>query len=614
MAAGLLWLISGPPAQAARIEYLYINASEGSASGGHVALKIDDDVFHFQHIAPGLLRLTRDDADDFRLQYSGRENRTIRFHRIDVSDDFRNRLRDRLKRILLIETEQFDRLNALLEDRRLLEILLGQRHETVAVKGVGLFLPEGWQYVPISFNPSMQIPPNPPFAKEGNQNKNCCHSVAHLAQRLTAQFGADFFDVKARELYQQLQNLRPDRDDKPIALAEDRFQPADYSFAEQYTNHLAALAALQVLAQGLSLREGILLQPRSAMFRLSDAEKEHLLAYRTQLETQLSALPQGSLADWGNTLLVGMARLMALDQSIQSGYWAVLNLIETPDSVDETANGEAPAYLYRLAQTRFQQSRAEWTAAAFDEWSYLHMEQAANQLFASEQALSQGKRPLLRLRATPSRVAQVQPIPIGTPNEWQAALDRLDRYTQTYTDALNKLYAYDVLSRNCVSEIFRVVDAVNQATKLKYSSEVAIPFIAFETVAQQWSVTATDSWPAYRQRRIEQAKTHENPLLVDLRESNVLSSQIYDWHGGDAAFVFFTDDVVWARPVAGGFNLAAGITQLAAGLFSWPWDHGANLYQGAKGAFVSLPELLFFNIRKGSFPGLQSLDRVSSTE
>ena len=91
---------------------------------------------------------------------------------------------------------------------------------------------------------------------------------------------------------------------------------------------------------------------------------------------------------------------------------------------------------------------------------------------------------------------------------------------------------------------------------------------------------------------------------MSLRESNVFSSSIYRWHDEDPAFIFFTDDLLWARPLAGGFNLAAGVAQAVTGLIALPWDQGENLRLGMKGLLLSLPELFFFNIRKGSFPEL----------
>jgi hypothetical protein len=94
----------------------------------------------------------------------------------------------------------------------------------------------------------------------------------------------------------------------------------------------------------------------------------------------------------------------------------------------------------------------------------------------------------------------------------------------------------------------------------------------------------------------------QGPLQVFLRESNTLTSTLYRKGNGDSAFLFFTDDVVATRPVFGALNLLTGLGMAAAGLVMLPVDHGATLRSGLAGALWSLPELAFFNIRKGSFP------------
>jgi len=582
-------------ARGADIEYLYINASEGTASGGHAALRLGDEVFHFQHVPPGLLRAQRDDFAWFRLQYGDKENRTIYRHRVEVSAETRDLLRERFNRVLLIEQEQFDRRDGLEQDRRLLETFLHRQGEAegLALKGPGLFLADGWNYADA-------VP-------EG--------SPAPLARRVAAVFGDGFLLAKRRALLRSLADLRPEvGDPQSIDLTEDGFRPAGLAFAERYANHLRALAALQVLALGLAPREGVLSRPEAAEFRLDEVEKQALAAYRARLEGQLLGLFRSGREDWGLALLVGVARLAALDESLASGRLVFVNLAEPPADEAPQAVPEAsrpPADAGNRA--RFLRAKAAM-AGAVDEWDYADLEQAANRFEAGGEA---------RLTALPAQVAKIAPRPPAgmTPAQLRDALARLEPYQQAYGQGLAGLYAYDLLGRNCASEIFRVVDAAmaeaagsagaaRAESMRRLGGQVSarfpgfIPFVSFQAVGGHWRVAATEELPSYRLRRLEQARRQENPLRVDLRESNVFSSTLYRWHRGDAAFVFFTDDTVWARPLAGGANLAAGLAQGVFGLFTLPWDGGANLWQGAKGVLVSLPELFFFNIRKGSFPDL----------
>jgi hypothetical protein len=114
--------------------------------------------------------------------------------------------------------------------------------------------------------------------------------------------------------------------------------------------------------------------------------------------------------------------------------------------------------------------------------------------------------------------------------------------------------------------------------------------------------------PSYRELAIEHRYQTEADMLVDLSESNVMTSSIYRGNKNDAAFLFFTQDAVWPRPLLGTVNLSVALGQTLYGLLALPWDSGQNLQQSLKGIVVSVPELFFFNIRKGSFPRLLPTD------
>jgi hypothetical protein len=87
---------------------------------------------------------------------------------------------------------------------------------------------------------------------------------------------------------------------------------------------------------------------------------------------------------------------------------------------------------------------------------------------------------------------------------------------------------------------------------------------------------------------------------VDARESNTITSTLYTRNPADSVFLFFTDDVVVARPLLGIANVVVGLVASAAGLVTSPLDRGRLLRAGLKGVLFSVPELGCFNIRKGS--------------
>jgi hypothetical protein len=117
-----------------------------------------------------------------------------------------------------------------------------------------------------------------------------------------------------------------------------------------------------------------------------------------------------------------------------------------------------------------------------------------------------------------------------------------------------------------------------------------------------YAVSDVVTLPSYRRTELGRMYERQNPLWVFVRESNTLTSTLYKKPPEDSAFLFFTDDAVAARPIFGALNVIAGLGVAAAGLATLPLDRGALLTSGIKGALFSLPELAFFNIRKGSFP------------
>ena len=216
------------------------------------------------------------------------------------------------------------------------------------------------------------------------------------------------------------------------------------------------------------------------------------------------------------------------------------------------------------------------------------------------------------------------PIPNLTQEQLTTALSALDNVENSLFETLKQSYRYDLFSRNCVTELFRTI---NQALLTPYRSgdkladlealtikesekrlggyvEIPynfIPFVAYQSVLDRYHVTQSRDLDSYRGLELAKLTARQNSLITALRESNIVSSRLYKYNPDDALFVFFTDDNVLFRPLFGLVNTAAGIGQSVYGVFSWPLDSGKNLQSGATGILMSLPELFFFNMRKGSY-------------
>jgi hypothetical protein len=170
-----------------------------------------------------------------------------------------------------------------------------------------------------------------------------------------------------------------------------------------------------------------------------------------------------------------------------------------------------------------------------------------------------------------------------------------------FAEWLGRRYGYDLVARNCVSEIFRTVEASGAIRARSTDPLRFIPFVSAHAVNATWNVVERRTLPSYRRARLVEMYEHEPALRVRLREANVFTSSVYRRNADDSFFVFFTDDVLALRPAFGAVNLAAGLGAVAAGIPLLPFDRGQALWAGARGAVFSVPELAFVSLRKGSF-------------
>ncbi|HEY7202702.1 MAG TPA: hypothetical protein VIA61_00300 [Methylomirabilota bacterium] len=608
----VLLAMSGAPATAApprQIDYLYINASEGSASGGHAALRFGDQVFHFEHRDPGIIVLAQNRFERFRHLYGDLENRTIWISRIPVSDETYDLLLARFSRHHMVQRQRLEALGAVRGDRALLEALA--RPGPVAIDGLGLFGEAG------AADATDEPGPVEP-------------ALAALRARIDERFGTGFVAGLSADLQERLNALDPGTP-RPAPAAEDdeRLLPPSYTFSERFRDTSQALAALDVLREARPLRSGAV---RSGMpIPLGDGEAAAVAKLADALEESLTRLLESPRPDWGLTLLLGMARLTALRHTVASGHWVVLDAFPADATVfppSRVARRRARMSAIREEnRVAFEEARVALLEAAdgpFPEIRYARLEAAANRWGEVARALDEGGP--LRVHAgvlLPARpgALPVARIPAYDPARLARAREAAARDEADAIAALERDYAYNVVVRNCVSEIFREVDrALAEAARSDdpdrvraesvrrlgghvelAGSLVFIPKMSSLIVDDTYAVSERERVPSYRDRRVAAMRREENPLWVFLRESNVVTSTLYRPQPRDSIFLFFTDDVVPARPLFGAANLVTGLAASAAGLAMLPVDGGEMLWGGLRGALFSLPELIFQNIRKGTF-------------
>lgn len=598
-ALALLFVLSS--AEAKTFQYIYVEANEGTASGGHAAVKFDDEVFHYQY-RDGLIRLHKDDSEKFSFDYRYLQNRSLHVADIDIAPDGFALLQDHFKTQFWNQERQFKRLQSLQRDAGLLSWLAGlenarqpkTQNSGLQLMGAGLFYSDD------------------DFAGNAATSGTCgtevaAHSVlSELHARIARQYGADFLQQRSQALTTAIMALTP-------AAYGPANQPSGYGFADRYLDQLNALLALRVIQERRNLTRDACHAPAGPEWGLSSTQLAALKDYRQQLLANASALLNSKRPDWGQALCVALARLVALQQSLNSGRWVFLDDfgMAAERIATRTYAGQAPAM-----QQQYQQAKRHWHQQqqlvehkALDDRTYTALEQAANRYYEWQTSQTLHSLRYRGQQALPLKALELPNwiVPNLPPERLQQSLQTITGQVTALNDELKTQYEYDLLARNCVTELFRSINlALGPETGQILGSRIDpdsqfVPFLAFAQLRQRYPVAQSHVHASFRHQGLAEFYAQDFPPWVFLRESNIFSAKLYQYNPDDAAFVFFTDDGFLLRPLFGAVNTLTGLGQSFIGLLEWPFDEGARLRNGTRGLLMSLPELAFINIRKGSY-------------
>jgi hypothetical protein len=437
-----------------------------------------------------------------------------------------------------------------------------------------------------------------------------------LRARVARRYGAGYLPARRRAFEARLAALAPPaRPETPPAVTPDRLPSRAYGFAERRRDLVQWIAALRALERAAPLRAGVWRQSDAHELALRDGEARALAAHAEDLEQSLVALLASERVDGGLALLVGMARLDAVRRSVAAGRLVLLDDLPAGAEAHE-ARADDP-YLAELrahAAARLERARAQLLAPdPLGEADYDALEEAGNAwLDVAEPTRGGGAR--LRLYEgeripAPAAVVGGLPEPALPAARLRAAAARARARERDYERALREAFAYHVLTRNCVTELFATLagelGAEEASRVLGGPAEPPgplrfVPFASFDAVLGSWRVARRWRQPALRRERLAELYDRENDLRVYLRESNTLTSTLYRPAPEAPFFLFFTDDAALLRPLLGAGNLVAAVAQSALGLLQLPRDRGAALREGLTSAAYSLPELAFVSIRKGA--------------
>lgn len=588
------------------VEYLTIAANEAGASGGHAALRLGARVFHFE-AEDGLLRLQREPWPDFRFRYRVIENRTLHAQRLAVPAETAAALERHLDRRLWTEAAERDRLDALADDVRLLEAFAREARggdAALAVPGAGF------------------------FGREGEASgTSSSRAIRALGRRIARERGPGYTARRLRDARAALREVAPDGTPDPPRSGGPGV-PSGSTLSQRYGERLAAVRALETLRDAPSLRPAARVALPDDVAALSPAERGALRARRDALEADLARLVGSQRPDWGAAFRLGLARLAALAESLDTGRWVVLDALpRDARRVDAAAVRRVAGPLRRRLSRRraaLAEARHDLRARPARERDLARLEATASRTAELARALAAGGD--LRVAPGPlvprgTGLEHAPPLPDFAATGGPAALDALRASAQERLRAARaahaRRYDYDLVDNNCVTALFREVAAA--AGPLPGSGARAadppagpldrllralrfVPSVSARFVARSWPVAAERTLPSRRHERLAALRRDEPGWRVALRESNTLTSTVYAPNPLDSPFVFFTDGAVWVRPLLGAVNLATGLGDGAAGVLRLPFDRGHTLVRAVRGVAASLPELVFVNIRKGSFP------------
>ena len=581
------------PLHAKPLHYLYINAREGVASGGHTALRFNNETFHFQHYDGGIIRLVKQASVDFDFQYRYLDNRTLHQAMVELNDEHYDQLRHYFNLKLLQQKQQDD----LLEEINLNISLLHKQaqHPPLSIKGAGL------------------------LAKNTVPHGVEAFTIHSLQQQIKQKYGDNFLNEQTQKLKQEINALQPLPWPKDsLQLSDNSFLLVPYSFASQHIDVVSKMLFLETLKKGTPLNQHQYFIPEQSTFTLSKSELEQLTIFQNTLVNNLLHLLNSQRPDWGSVAFTLYARILSLSLAIDSGTFVFLDsFVADSFSIPYTEVETYKALLEEQknkALTRIIQEKNQLFTAtqAISEKNYSRLEMLSNYYYERERGLAENRS--IRVSGEQRLPSKSIPLPDHlfpklTSKKTEEAIHRLELYQEDVTQQMQSLYQYDLLTRNCVTEIFSTIDKadindkhIKEIEQLAQNNIIAfIPFGSFHSLSADYQ---KKTLPSFRHQQLSKMYQEENDTLVYLREFNTLSASHYKFNDDDSAFLFFTDDKVWSRPLFGLLNLLTAATISIYGSFTLPFDSGKTLKNGAMGILMSLPELAFFNIRKGSYKHL----------
>lgn len=570
-------------------DFIYVDANTGQSSGGHTGIRVGNKVYHYQFFPDDIFHLVRESYDDFAFSYNILSNRTSVLTRLDWDPKEISILESGLNHLYLVQFKHLQNWEVLRKEAKFFEEL-NAPEKKIGLRATAYFSAKQNSKITKGFKEELQL-------KLGKQ------FLSDLENRLKE-------DVLSPESELAKTGFPP----LPEKISTNRFPFFTQGPYLRIRDTLEGILLCQILREEWGLNAEMLISDR--VENLSEKERELLESFFEKQKGTLLQILEERDPGWAFSALVALARMQAVRESLESGFPVFLSsfpedspLIQKEAAMDREAvlhiGGETSA-IVSLARRKISNLNS------ITEKEYQIWEDATNRAFELQDGLA---------KAIPVRMYSGKLIPqrenfflISMFLPGNGRLKELAEISKNremeYHSLLKKLYPFRLFSRNCTTEIIKSVQETFDIQERSFPgkkidttlSPSIAPFYASHKISKEWKNSGDTVLLSYRRKKLGEILEKETSLTTQIRESFTFSSSVYRSNREDHFFPLFTDDVFWKRPLYGIVNFTAGVSLTATGVFSLPFDKGERLQKGFQSAFFSLPELVFFNIRKGTFP------------
>ena len=579
----VLFFLTCTSSYAKQLEILYVNSNVGAAAGGHVGLKLDNDVFHYQFYPDGRFLLVRESWDSFTLIYNRLRNRTIYAARCSVSEAAFAKVKNHFTTLLASQKLDFSNQRFISDQKTLIAGFRSGSLE-LSVQGLGF------------------------FAENGGESENSATLRSSIYEILGQPYLRERQEAITGKLNDCLKALLMD-EYSGTTLITKVLEISDLKKKQAAFDNIIDGRGLLKSALADGLRD-----------KLSREARDNLERYLNRRLKTLAHLLASDRRDTGEAILIETARCLTLIESLTRGTLVTLDPYpeKTTRKQLDLSDKEMQRYLTVLAEILNRQCSLLLQTEVNDvgvetDYRYLQIENVNGRLAEIGGALKEDRgiriSPNMMLPSR-SRTVRVN-VPILKDEALDTALILVENDLSSMTLDFDKKYRYALINRNCVNELLKnmnssfagkaEVEAVLGDWIDPVADRIVIPYNFFYQVSTRYHVDQVTRFPSRRITEVEAMKEQSDMTDVWFREGNTLSTTTYTRRMEDTPFLFFTDDVKWTRPVLGLANLVWSVAYGLAGVVTLPINGGEPVHQAVRGMFYSLPELVFFNIRKGTY-------------